>query len=76
MAAPDNWQELAIQAIQKLKVKTGSPVFGLKLPMDWKPTLQIPARKGQLAQLLGVKAITFEGKQITALSPPEPPKAA
>jgi len=58
----------------KSDMETADPtktVFGLSLPADWKHELTPYVRSGELARLLKVKAITFEGKKITGVEPPE-----
>jgi hypothetical protein len=76
MSAPENWQAQAMSAIAQMKIDDPTrTVFGVNLPAEWKHDLQ--AHLSNVKQLLGVRAITFDGKKkITRVEPPERPSWA
>lgn len=73
MSLPEDWQQQAMRA--KAQMERDDPsrvVWGLVLPVAWKTELR--PRQVDVRRLLGVKAITFDGKKIERLEPPEPPQ--
>jgi hypothetical protein len=69
---PANWQELVINSLKKTReAEPMKAVFGVSLPESWKGELQHYARSGELARLLGVKAVSFGGKEIGTFDQPK-----
>lgn len=75
---PPDWQDMAVKAMAKMRADDPArDVFGLSFPKTWQGELMPYARSGELARLLGVRAITFnDGKTITRFDKPEEKKSA
>jgi hypothetical protein len=58
MPAPENWQQQVMEAVAEYR-KTG-PVFGILLPLSWRPQLSDFVREGQVQRMIGIKRVGFE----------------
>lgn len=77
MSLPANWQTKITESLTEMRKDTpGAAVFGVSLPIDWKSSLAVYARRGELRKLFRVKAVSFEGDTITRLDPPQTGKDA
>lgn len=73
MTLPADWQFQVHEALKEMTLDDSTQtVFGLSLPATWKHGLEAFVRSGEVKRLFKVKAITFEGKNITRLEPPKP----